>query len=246
MSSVYSRNSNITLQKLTYRQLERGRLFTFIDFVHDLVESLITLFVILNPIGAIPFFQSLTAGAILKQKEMVAKRAVLVVFTVLLIFAYLGDAILDLLHITLNYIMIAGGIFILVFALKDAASGLTRNELKDEAGNLPSTVADRIAVFPIAIPLLAGPGAIGTVILLNHPLYGAAKGITDFSTALAILVDCVIVWILLSLSNRLARILKPSILMAVGKVMDILMGAIGVSFLIKGIAAIFGFGSIQT
>jgi multiple antibiotic resistance protein len=220
-------------------------LFTFVDFVQDFVESVIALLVILNPIGAIPFFQSLTGGATPEQRSAIAKRAVLVVFVVLLIFAYLGDVILGALHITLNCIMIAGGVFILIFALKDAASGLTRNEFKDEAGNLPSIVADRIAVFPIAIPLLAGPGAIGTVILLNHPLYGAAKGIADFSTALAILVDCVIVWLLISFSNKLVRILKPSALMAVGKVMDILMGAIGISFIIRGIVAVLGLGSIQ-
>jgi multiple antibiotic resistance protein len=95
-------------------------------------------------------------------------------------------------------------------------------------------------VFPIAIPLLAGPGAIATVIVLNDPRYGVAKGITDISPALAILTACIIVWLLFTVSNRLTRIVKPSAMLVIGKVMDILMGAIGVSFIVGGIMTILG------
>ncbi len=223
-------------------------MIVFTDFLKDLVESLITLFVVLNPIGAIPFFQSLTAAATSEQRRTVAKKATLSAFAVLLTFSYLGDAILGSLHITLNHIMIAGGIFILVFAIKDATSGVNQSEhfsteSKSEAAGLTSNAVDRIAVFPLAIPLLAGPGAISAVLVLNHPGYGAARGIADFSTALAILVDCAIVWVLFCLSSRLVQILKPFVLIAVGKVMNILMGAIGVSLLVKGAIAVFSPGS---
>ncbi len=105
---------------------------------------------------------------------------------------------------------------------------------------LTGIVADRIAVFPLAVPLLAGPGAIRTVLVLNNPGYGAAKGIVDFSTGLAILIDCAVAWLLFSLSSRLIQILKPFVLIAVGKVMNILMGAIGVSLIVRGGIAVFG------
>ncbi len=214
------------------------------SFLQDLLESLITLFVILNPIGAIPFFQGLTAGATSKQRALIARKAVLVAVVVLFLFAYLGVAILGALHITLNSVMIAGGLFILVFAVKDVASGggqsISSTLRRKRGSSLPSAVADSIAVFPLAIPLLAGPGAIATVMVLNNPNYGAATGIVDFSTALAVVVDCVIVWLLFGLSSRLMRILKPSVMMITGKVMDILMGAIGISFIIRGAVGIFG------
>lgn len=221
------------------------------EFLQDLVESLITLLVVLNPIGAIPFFQSLTAAATSEQRRKVAKKAVLTAFAVLLTFAYLGDAILSVLHITLNHIMIAGGIFILAFAITDAAFGTTDRESfstdnKSEASGLPSLLADRIAVFPLGIPLLAGPGAISAVLVLNHPGYGVARGLTDFSSAIAILIDCTIVWLLFSLSSRMIRILKPFVLIAVGKIMNILMGAIGISLLTRGVIAVFGLGSISS
>ncbi len=214
------------------------------SFLQDLVESLITLFVILNPIGAIPFFQGLTAGATSKQRALIARKAVLVAVVVLFLFAYLGVAILGALHITLNSVMIAGGLFILVFAVKDVASGgqqrISSTLSRKRGSSLPSAVAESIAVFPLAIPLLAGPGAIATVMVLNNPNYGAATGIVDFSTALAIVVDCVIVWLLFGFSSMLMRILKPSVMMITGKVMDILMGAIGISFIIRGAVGIFG------
>jgi len=211
-----------------------------IDLATDLVGSLITLLVILDPIGAMPFFQSLTATATPDQRKKTAKRATLVAFVVLLVFAYLGDAILTALHITLNSVMIAGGIFLLVFAVKDATSHESAPRNGGQAGPLSAETADSVAVFPIAIPLLAGPGAIATVIVLNDPRYGSAKGIADISTALAILIACAIVWLLFTVSNRLTRIVKPSAMLVVGKVMDILMGAIGVSFIVGGIMAILG------
>jgi small neutral amino acid transporter SnatA (MarC family) len=70
--------------------------------------------------------------------------------------------------------------------------------------------------------------------------YGAATGWMDFSTALAILVDCVIVWPLFRLSSKVTRVLKPPAMIITGMVMDILMGAIGISFLVRGAVAIFG------
>jgi len=217
----------------------------FTGIMQDFTQSLITIFVILDPIGAIPFFQGLTAGATSRQRGMIARKTVIVTIVVLLIFAYLGDAILGALHITLDSVMIAGGVFILVFAVKDVASSQspsanTSRTKKGEMGGLPKEVADSIAAFPLAIPLLAGPGTIATVMVLNNPDYGAATGLGDFSTALAIVVDCLIVLLLFGLSSRLMRILKPSVMVITGKVMDILMGAIGISFIIRGAVGIFG------
>jgi len=208
-----------------------------IDLATDLIESVITLLVIVDPIGVMPLFQGLTANATTHQKKSIAKRAILVTSAVLLVFAYLGNAILTTLHVTVNAIMIAGGLFLLVFAVRDVMSHESAFRSGGQAGPLSAEAADSIAVFPIAIPLLAGPGAIATVILLNDPRYGSAKGITDFSTALAILIVCVIVWSLLAASNRLTKLVKPSAMMVIGKVMNILTGAIGVSYIVAGIVA---------
>ena len=212
-------------------------------FAQDFTQSLITLFVLLNPIGAIPFFQGLTAEATLKQKTAIARRAVIIAIAVLMVFAYLGDVILGALQITIDYVMIAGGVFILVFAVRDVVSSESQTHaesLTEKSKKVTGRVDEGVAVFPLAIPLLAGPGSIATVMVLNNPQYGALTSWADLSTPLAIVVDCIIVWLLFSLSNRLMKFLRPSFMVITGKVMDILMGAIGIAFLVHGAVAIFG------
>lgn len=210
----------------------------------DFVEAVIKLFVIMNPIGNMPLFQSLIANATSEQKEAVAKKAAFVSFIVLLVFSYLGDTILEVLGIRLSYVMIAGGAFIFVFAVKATVSWPRTEETptknKKAAAPIPQSAVDHVAVFPIAVPLLAGPGAIATVMILNHPQYGVIQGLTDLSTGLAILADCVIVWVLFVLGNKLVQVVKPFTMTVIGKLMDILIGAIGISFLMKGITATFG------
>jgi multiple antibiotic resistance protein len=209
-----------------------------VSVMQDFVESLITLLVILNPINAVLFFCSLTAKASLDERKRIAKRTALVTFLMLLVFAYLGNLILATLHITLESVMIAGGIFLLVFAIKDVTSHVSGAGDPQKTGSLSREEADNIAVFPLSIPLLAGPGAIAMVIVLNNPEYGVAKGLTDFSTPLAILISSIIVWSLFTISTKLTKIVKPSVMMIIGKVMLILMGAVGVSFIVKGITAL--------
>ena len=208
-------------------------------FLHDTFESTIILFIVLHPFASIPFFQGLTAGATELQRRAIAKKSAIVVFIILIVFADLGDAILTVLHITLNYLMIAGGIFIIVFAVHDVTTGEYEAKAKSSTRSvgLPKTVADRIAVVPIAIPLLAGPGAIATVMVLNDFEYASSF---NFSTAVAVLINSLATWLLLSLSSRLTRVINPSVFIVVGKVMDILIGAIGVSYLVRGAGGIFG------
>jgi len=76
--------------------------------------------------------------------------------------------------------------------------------------------------------------------ILNHPQYGVTQGLADLSTGFAILVDCIIVWVLFVPGNKLVQVVKPFAMTIIGKLMDILIGAIGIAFLITGMAATFG------
>jgi multiple antibiotic resistance protein len=209
-----------------------------VSVAQDFVESLITLLVILNPIKAAPFFCSITARASLDERKRVAKRTAIVTCLILLVFAYFGDLILAVLHITLDSVMIAQGIFLLVLAIKNVTSHESGAGVPRKTGSLSREEVNNIAVFPLATPLLAGPGAIATVIVLNNPDYGVAKGLTDFSTPFAILISCIIVWLLFTISIKLTKIVKPSVMMVTGQVLVILTGAVGVSFIVRGITAI--------
>lgn len=196
--------------------------------------AIITLFVILDPVGVLPFFLGLTHGATSQQRKRLANRAVMVATALLLIFAFLGDLILLFLGIKIADMEIAGGALLLIFALRDALSneplGAAESEdVKDRARQI-----EMMTVIPIATPLLAGPGSLTTVMLFTRESYGVFVAIG------AIVVDCFIAWVLFRLGDRITRKVGPTVLLIVAKVMDILMAAIAVSFLTSGLTTIFG------
>lgn len=188
---------------------------------------------ILDPIGVLPFFVLMTRGGSRDDIRNISNRAVLVATSLLLVFAFLGDLILSFLGINIADFEIAGGILLLLFALRDALSNepLGVSELHTPASK--AKLAESIAVIPIATPLLAGPGSLTTVILLARDPYGPLVSVV------AILVDCSIAWILFRASSVITDLIGPTNLMIVGKVMDILMAAIAISFLTSGITTIF-------
>ncbi len=201
-----------------------------IDFVNGLLAGIVTLFVILDPIGVVPFFQSLTVGISPQLRRKVARRSVLISMALLLIFAYLGQAILTLLGITIYDFEIAGGGLLLVFAIRDALSNepLGASESTAVIGKTEHAF-ERIAVIPLATPLLAGPGSLTTVILLANSNLGY------IIAGIAIVVDSFLALIAFRLSGGLNKLIGPSGLMIISKVLDILMAAIAVSYLVRGI-----------
>lgn len=209
-------------------------------FLEYLGSDILTLFVVLSPIAVMPFFQGLTATATGRQKTMIANRAIIIAAVVLAFFALIGDSVLGFLGITLPYIMIAGGLYILVFAVKNAL-GREEYPTSDQSANnkstgLPEVIAHKIAIVPLATPLLAGPGAIATVMILNDE----PSGVT--TTIAAIVVNAILAWAILRSSNKLTRVLSPSVLMILNTVMNILIAAIGVAFVLKGASAAFNIG----
>ncbi len=202
--------------------------------VTEILAGIITLFVILDPVGVLPFFIGLTHDISNQQRKRLANRAVMIATGLLLIFALLGDLILVFLGIKISDMEIAGGALLLIFALRDALSneplGATESEdVQDRARRI-----EVMTVIPIATPLLAGPGSLTTVMLLAREPYGV------FVAVAAILADCLIAWILMRLGDNITRRLGPTVLLIVAKVMDILMAAIAVSFLTAGVTSIFG------
>jgi multiple antibiotic resistance protein len=205
----------------------------FVDFAFRIAAGIITLFVILDPIGALPFFQAFSAGLSSEQRRTLARRSVLIAMGLLLVFAYLGDLILSLLGIGINDFEIAGGLLLLIFALRDALSSEPLGAVETSAAKEKQVLSrslETLAVIPIATPLLAGPGSLTTVMLLAQPQYGVIVA------SVAILIDCGIALTAFRTSEKLNKWIGPSGLLIVGKVMDILMAAIAVSYLLAGIA----------
>ena len=132
-------------------------LFSFLNIIgDDLLRSTIALFVVINPIGTIPLFASITQKMQKKESNRVLKTTVITAGALLMIFAVAGTQILSIFGITISSFMIAGGILLFVVSIELLTHGGWR---------FGGTVSDESGVVPLAFPLLAGPGAITAVIL---------------------------------------------------------------------------------
>ena len=201
----------------------------------ELVAGIVTLFVILDPIGVLPFFMTLTHSATEEQRNKLARRAVLIAAGLLFAFTFLGDGILLFLGIQIADFQIAGGALLLIFAIRDALSNEPLGMSESSAAKDSVKLLNTLAVIPIATPLMAGPGSLTTVMLLAKEQFPLGLLISS----IAIIVDCTIGWVIFRFGNRITKAAGPTVLLIIGKVMDILMAAIAVSFLTAGITAIF-------
>ena len=202
--------------------------------IQEIVAGIVTLFVILDPIGVLPFFLKLTIGLSQDERKKLANKAVVVAMGLLLVFAFLGDGILLFLGIQIADFEIAGGALLLIFALRDALSNEPLGVTESSEAINTSQIVQSLAIIPISTPLLAGPGSLTTVMLLTRENYGI------LISTVAILVDCAIAWLFFRISGRINKLLGPTVLLIIGKVLDVLMAAIAVSFLTSGVLAIFG------
>ncbi|MEQ1600436.1 MAG: NAAT family transporter [Methylophilaceae bacterium] len=195
----------------------------------------IALFAIVNPVGALPIFISATDGWTEQHRAETAKTVAITVFIVLVTAALLGDRILDFFSISIPSFQVGGGVLLMLIAISmmHAKQSDTR-QTKEEA----IAVADReaIAIVPLSIPLLAGPGAISSMII-SAQQSGSFLG--HVSLALPVAVICLLIWITLRLSVRIARRLGTIGINIVTRLMGLILAAMAVEFIAHGLAGLF-------
>ncbi|SCD58123.1 multiple antibiotic resistance protein, partial [Streptomyces sp. SolWspMP-sol7th] len=186
----------------------------------------LTLFVIMDPPGITPIFLALTAGRPAKMQRHMAFQAVCVAFGVIVVFGILGQQILDYLHVSVPALMIAGGLLLLLIAL-DLLTGKT-----DE----PQQTKDvNVALVPLGMPLLAGPGAIVSVILaVQH----ADSVSTQISVWCAILAMHLVLWATMRYSLVIIRVIKDGGVVLVTRLAGMMLSAIAVQQIINGITQV--------
>lgn len=186
------------------------------------IEAFFLLFSILDPIGTVPIFMAITEDFPEKRKRIV-RHSVILATIILYIFAYVGWFIFQVLGITIDDFRIAGGIVLFVVAL-DHLSGRDSRTRKLEA--------EDIAAFPLATPLLAGPGAISTVVILANPPYG------PFLTFIVVGINSILAYIILLRSDVVQRVLGVNGSRAMTRIMALLIAAVGVAFVREGVVGI--------
>lgn len=190
-------------------------------------ETFVTLFVITDPIGNAPIFVSITRNLTPKQRQRAALRAVLAAGALIVGFAVFGELILRYLHVSLGSLSIAGGLLLMLVALE-----MLRGS--DFPGGDASAPED-IALVPLATPLVAGPGAIATSIVLwrAHP---SVEGHAAVLVAIVLAVTCV--GIALLVAERVTRATSAAVLSFLTRVFGLLLSAIAVQLVVDGVRSL--------
>lgn len=197
------------------------------------ISSFITFFVVIDPPGCAPIFAGLTSGASAVHRRAMAVRAVLVAACILFGFALFGELLLRALGISLNAFRIAGGIMLFLIALEMVFEKRTERR-EDRAEKILAEEPADISIFPMAMPMIAGPGSIASVMLLMSQSHGWQQSATVLAAMFAILA--------LSLGALLAagplmRLVGAKIEAVVSRLLGVLLGALAVQFVIDGIRA---------
>ncbi|WP_299789101.1 MarC family protein [uncultured Marivita sp.] len=197
-----------------------------------LISAFVTLFVVIDPIGLTPVFIALTPGMTAQQRLAIAIRATVIAAGLLFLFAFFGEQVLGFIGISMPAFRIAGGILLFLTAL----DMLFERRTKRREGQAELDDAPDPSVFPIAIPLIAGPGAIASIILLT----GSAEGAVGMASVLGVMVLVLALVFLMFLSASLIeRALGKTGIVVVTRLLGMLLAALSVQFVLDGIR---GFG----
>jgi multiple antibiotic resistance protein len=198
-----------------------------------LIESIVLMFIAVNPISLVPIFAGLTSGLTKQQVKTIYIRASIVSLIVLSIFWLFGNAILDTMNISMDSFRIIGGMFLVVIAFK-----MVFGQRQSERQNTADTAVDdetikSIAIFPLSIPLIAGPGAMATSLLLSKESYLSISDavISYLPIFIVVLIAALAMWLSAKLSSRLG----PTVVTVVEKIFGLLLGALAIEFVIEGI-----------
>ncbi len=192
------------------------------------ISAFVALFVIIDPIGLAPVFLALTHGSDTAERRSVGRRAVLLAFGLLMLFGLLGEAVLNFIGISMPAFRIAGGVLLFLTALDMLFERRTKrrdNTAEEEERPDPS-------VFPLAIPLLAGPGAITTMILLVGQTDGPLQASGVF-VAMALVLT--VVAIMFRSAGLLERALGRTGTVVATRLLGMLLAALAVQFVLDGL-----------
>lgn len=193
------------------------------------IPAFVTLFVIIDPVGLAPLFVALTQGMSTAERRRVAIRACLVALGLLTLFGVAGESVLNFLGISMPAFRIAGGVLLFLTAL-DMLFERRSQRRQDQAD---SAHPDDPSVFPLAIPLIAGPGAIATMILLTGQEGGDWAHVAIVHGVMATVIA--VVFIMFLLAAPLERLLGPTGINVVTRLLGMLLAALSVQFVIDGL-----------
>ena len=201
------------------------------------LSAFVTLFVVIDPPGCAPIYAGLTTGATRAQARSMAIRASIIAGIILLIFALFGEALLGALHIELDAFRIAGGIMLFVIALDMVFEKRTqRREERAERVKATPEVED-VSTFPMAMPMIAGPGSIATMMLLMSRSEGLDQTLTVLAALLAVLA---LTLLALLAAGPLMKALGSRVEAVITRLLGVLLAALAAQYVIDGVRSVMG------
>lgn len=201
------------------------------------LSAFITLFVVIDPPGCAPIYAGLTKGASAAQARNMALRATFIAAIILLIFALFGEDLLGALHIELDSFRIAGGLMLFFIAFEMVFEKRTqrREERAEKIAATPEI--EDVSVFPMAMPMLAGPGAIAAIMLLMNEANGLDQSLVVLAALASVLA---LTALALVAAGPLIRLLGDRVEAVVTRLLGVLLAALAAQYVIDGLKGSFG------
>ncbi len=200
------------------------------------ISAFVTLFVVIDPPGCAPIYAGLTKDATPKQARTMALRATAIAAVILLIFAFFGEGLLGALHIELDSFRIAGGLMLFWIAFEMVFEKRTqrRTERADKVNADPEV--EDVSVFPMAMPMLAGPGAIAAIMLLMNEADTPAETLEVFAALITVLL---LTAAALVAAGPLIRLLGDKVEAVITRLLGVLLAALAAQYVIDGLRGAF-------
>jgi multiple antibiotic resistance protein len=201
------------------------------------ISAFVTFFVVIDPPGCAPIYASLTKGATAAQRRNMAIRAAFIAAMILLVFALFGEQLLGALHIELDSFRIAGGVMLFLIAIDMVFEKRTERREERAAKIIETPEIEDVSVFPMAMPMIAGPGSIASVMLLMSQNEGLDRSIVVLSALGAVLL---LTLLALVAAGPIMRVLGSKAEAVITRLLGVLLGALAAQFVIDGLRASFG------
>ena len=199
------------------------------------ISAFVTLFVVIDPPGCAPIYAGLTKGADAAQRRNMAIRASLIALAILLVFALFGEDLLRALHIELNSFRIAGGFMLFWIAWEMVFEKRTQRR-EERAERATREHVEDVSVFPMAMPMLAGPGAIAAIMLLMNEAQGLQQDLVVLGALAAVLV---LTMLALIAAGPLIKLLGDRVEAVITRLLGVLLAALAAQYVIDGLRGAF-------
>jgi len=199
------------------------------------ITAFIALFVIIDPVGMAPIFAGLTQGTPVSHQRKMALKGTLIATVILAFFALVGKSFLSTLGISMDALRIAGGLMLFIIAMEMVFE--KRTPRKQETAEKLDEAFDDVSVFPIATPMLAGPGSIATVMLfMSQQEADIELKATVFAALMTVMLITLIVFLL---AGGIMRFIGPTVNAVITRVLGVILAALAAQYVLDGLKGAF-------